>query len=131
MDRHFADERGNLERPKHVLLVFEDERALELLVSRQSRTACLSVARNGLSGVEKFCRAIVRDQAFDTVIAQFDMTVLTGLDVLRRVRSIAPTTNTVLWVRSSELSHLVERLAWVDDLVTGDALVSDSLGRWL
>ncbi len=103
----------------NVLLVFEDEEAIGSWVSLQRDDHLrVSTARNGLSGVEKFCRAIVRDEAFDVVVAQYDMTVLTGLDVLRRIRSIAPQTRTVLCVRAGGYSSLIEKLAWPDFIVT-------------
>ncbi len=103
----------------NVLLVFEDEEAIGSWVSLQRDDRLrVSTARNGLSGVEKFCRAIVRDEAFDVVVAQYDMTVLTGLDVLRRIRSIAPQTRTVLFVRAGGYSSLIEKLAWSDFIVT-------------
>jgi DNA-binding response OmpR family regulator len=100
-----------------VLLVCEDQRLLDSMTARLGARR-FSTARNGLAGVEMICRAIVSDEAFDTVIAQLDMAVLNGPEVLQRIRAISPETHTVLLASPACRASLGENPGWADYIVS-------------
>ena len=76
MHPYTQDTHQNFHAHGNVLLVFEDEEAMGALISLRPDHLRVSTARNGLSGVEKFCRAIVQDEAFDVVVAQYVITTV-------------------------------------------------------
>jgi CheY-like chemotaxis protein len=104
----------------HVLLVCDDPLLLESVVSPLGAFR-VRTAHNGLMGVEMVCRAIVNDDAFDVVIAQLDMAVLNGPEVLQRIRSICPETRTVLLAPPACRASLGESPSWADHVVSGPA----------
>jgi DNA-binding response OmpR family regulator len=94
-------------RPHRRLLLIDDDPlildCLAALLSEDGVDVC--IALDGLSGIEKFCRAIVDDAPFDAVIVDLEMPVLDGRDVVERVRLISPGTRTVLLTGRGETAN--------------------------
>jgi DNA-binding response OmpR family regulator len=94
-------------RPHRRLLLIDDDPlildCLAALLREDDVEVC--VALDGLSGIERFCRAIIDDAPFDAVIADLEMPVLDGRDVVERVRLISPGTRTVLLTGRGETAN--------------------------
>jgi DNA-binding response OmpR family regulator len=94
-------------RPHRRFLLIDDDPlildCLAALLRADGVEVC--IALDGLSGIEKFCRAIVDDAPFDAVIADLEMPVLDGRDVVERIRLISPGTRTVLLTGLDETAN--------------------------
>jgi CheY-like chemotaxis protein len=99
--------RRETERPhRRFLLIDDDPLILDCLADLLRGDGVeVCIALDGLSGIEKFCRAIVDDAPFDAVIADLEMPVLDGRDVVERVRLISPGTRTVLLTGRGEIAN--------------------------
>jgi DNA-binding response OmpR family regulator len=108
-------------RPHRRLLLIDDDPLILDCVAALLRKddVEVSIALDGLSGIEKFCRAIVDDAPFDAVIADLEMPVLDGRDVVERIRLISPGTWTVLLTGRDETAN-----KRVDDARQPDCMVA-------
>lgn len=87
-----------------VLLVDDETEFLELITKRLSRRGMdVTTASSGEAALD-----IVRDASFDVVVLDVKMPGLNGLETLRRMRSIAPSTPVILLTGHASLGAAVD-----------------------
>src|SRR5215471_3728706 len=100
--------------PTNVLLV--DDNRDGLIVRRallEEQGCAVQIASNGEEGLKLF-----NCQLFDLVVTDYRMPVMTGLELIRRIREVKPGTPVVL------LSGLVEPLGLTEENTGADAVIA-------
>ena len=104
----------SLSAPPAVLLI--DDSRDGLLVRRallEEQGYHVQIATNGEEGLKLFHRA-----SFDVVVTDYRMPVMTGLELIRRIREVKPETPVVL------LSGVVEPLGLTEENTGADAVIA-------
>jgi DNA-binding NtrC family response regulator len=89
------------------ILVVDDEPQMLIAVNETLRRCGYSVTTAG-SGLEAICR--LREKHFSLVLTDYRMPEVTGLDLLKKVKSVAPETMVVLLTAYGTVQNAVEAM---------------------
>jgi DNA-binding response OmpR family regulator len=94
-----------------VLLIDDDPLILEALAELLQEQFEVETAEGGECGLAKFCQALVDGAPFGVVVTDFGMPNMDGYEFIRRIRKIAPRTQTILLTGWGEQPGAVGTLA--------------------